>query len=134
NNKPYLKGYNTDAFGFENSLTPLLSPGHTKALVLGNGGAAKAVLFTLEKLGINYQIVSRNKETGDLTYQELNEQIVADHKLIINCSPLGTFPNIEARPNIPYAGIGHEHLLYDLIYNPEETAFLKQGRENGAAT
>ena len=131
---PVLKGFNTDAFGFEESLKPLLRNLQNKALVLGNGGAAKAVLFTLEKLGIPYKIVSRKPGTGDLTYEDLTEQIIADHQLIINCSPVGTFPNVNASPKIPYEGIGETHLLYDLIYNPEETAFLKQGRKKGATT
>ena len=121
-----------DAYGFEESLKPALKAHHTSALVLGNGGAAKAVLFTLEKLGISYKIVSRKRQTGDLTYEDLNDQIIAENKLIINCSPVGTFPNIDQSPAIPYQGIGSTHLLYDLIYNPEETAFLRQGRQRGA--
>src|SRR5690606_28364985 len=88
--------------------------------------------YTLEKLGCSYKIVSRKRETGDITYQELDQQLIAEHKLIINCSPVGTFPNVDDVPNIPYQGIGPQHLLYDLIYNPEETAFLKQGRQRGA--
>ena len=131
-NKPKLKGFNTDAFGFEKSLTPLLSTSHTSALVLGNGGAAQAILYVLRNLRIPYKIISRHKDAGDLTYADLTKEIVAAHKLIINCSPVGTFPHIEELPDIPYEGIGQEHLLYDLIYNPEETSFLKQGKERGA--
>lgn len=127
-----LKGFNTDAFGFENSLKPLLKNFHKKALVLGNGGAAKAVLYTLKKLNIPYQIVSRTKENGDITYSDLNEQIIKDHQLIINCSPVGTFPKVEECPSLPYEAISDTHLLYDLIYNPEETLFLKKGKQNGA--
>ncbi|MGO1243538.1 MAG: shikimate dehydrogenase family protein [Sphingobacterium sp.] len=130
--KPFLIGFNTDAYGFEESLKPMLNENHKTALVLGNGGAAKAVHYTLEKLGCSYKIVSRKRETGDITYQELDQQLIAEHKLIINCSPVGTFPNVDDAPNIPYQGIGPQHLLYDLIYNPEETAFLKQGRQRGA--
>lgn len=130
--KPYLKGFNTDAFGFEQSLRPLLQRQHTSALIFGNGGAAQAVLFVLNKLGIPFKTVSRNKSNGDLTYTELTENMIASHKLLINCSPVGTFPHIEDAPDIPYEGIGSEHLLYDLIYNPEETAFLQKGKKQGA--
>jgi len=132
NGRPYLKGFNTDAFGFEQSLRPLLKPYHTQALVLGNGGAAQAVYYILRKLGIPYKIVSRNRNNGDLTYSDLTEEIIASHKLLINCSPVGTFPNVEEAPDIPYEGIGTAHLLYDLVYNPEETTFLKKGKARGA--
>lgn len=132
NGKVSLKGYNTDAFGFQKSLEPLLEPQHTQALVLGNGGAAKAVLYVLEKLNIAYKVVSRNKNTGDYTYEELTPSIIEAHPLIINCSPVGTHPNIDECPQIPYEHIGARHLLYDLIYNPEETLFLQKGKENGA--
>ncbi|SMG46126.1 shikimate dehydrogenase family protein [Sphingobacterium psychroaquaticum] len=128
----HLKGYNTDAYGFENSIRPLLALHHTRALVLGNGGAAKAVFYSLKKLGISYKIVSRSHTNGDITYSELNKEIMDSHPIIINCSPLGTFPNIDEAPDIPYEFIGKQHLLYDLIYNPEETLFLRRGKENGA--
>lgn len=134
NNRPLLKGYNTDAYGFEQSIKPLLNPSHTKALVLGNGGAAKAVCYALQKLGLAYKIVSRSKENGDLTYDELIADSIAEHSVIINCSPIGTFPNTEQCPNIPYDCITAKHLLYDLIYNPEETLFLRKGKEAGAQT
>jgi shikimate dehydrogenase len=130
--KSFLKGYNTDAYGFQKSLEPLLLPNHSQALVLGNGGAAKAVFHSLDQLGIPYKIVSRNKDTGDLTYEDLDEKLISEHSLIINCSPVGTYPNMDSCPNIPYNGIGKNHLLYDLIYNPEETLFLKKGKERGA--
>lgn len=133
NGKPYLKGFNTDAFGFEQSLRPFLKPHHTQALVLGNGGAAQAVYYILNKLGIPYKIVSRSRDNGDLIYSDLTDEIVASHKLLINCSPVGTFPKIEEAPDIPYEGIGTDHLLYDLVYNPEETTFLKKGKARGAA-
>ena len=133
NGKTILKGYNTDAYGFQKSLEPLLASHHKKALVLGNGGAAKAVFYSLEKLGIPYKIVSRNKSTGDFTYDELTPEVIAEHHLIINCSPVGTFPQIDACPNIPYEAITTQHLLYDLIYNPEETLFLQKGKERGAS-
>lgn len=134
NNKIILKGYNTDAFGFEESLKPLLRENHTRALVLGNGGAAKAVFYTLQKLNIPYLTVSRTKENGDITYLELNDKIIQDHPIIINCSPVGTFPHTEQCPDLPYRAITNAHLLYDLIYNPEETKFLLKGKEKGACT
>ncbi|PRD46885.1 shikimate dehydrogenase family protein [Sphingobacterium haloxyli] len=131
--KPYLKGFNTDAFGFEQSLRPLLKPQHTTALVFGNGGAAQSVFYVLQQLGISFKTVSRSKNNGDLTYTDLTKDIVASHKLLINCSPVGTYPNVADAPDIPYEGISPAHLLYDLIYNPEETAFLTRGKERGAA-
>lgn len=127
-----LKGYNTDAFGFEESLKPLLKEQHQKALVLGNGGAAKAVVYTLKKLAIPYLLVSRSKENGDITYEEIDANMIENHQLIINCSPVGTFPNVNECPAIPYEYLTDKHLLYDLIYNPEETLFLKKGKEKGA--
>ncbi len=131
----FLKGYNTDAFGFEQSLLPLLDPAlHTHALVLGNGGAAKAVLFVLKKLGIPTQLVSRKASVDAIAYEEITPEIIAKHQLIVNCTPLGTFPNVDACPPIPYSAITAAHYLYDLIYNPEETLFLQKGREQGAAT
>lgn len=130
----HLKGYNTDAIGFEESLKPLLKEQHRKALVLGNGGAAKAVFYVLQKLGIPYLVVSRTREKGDLTYPELDEAILKEHQLLINCSPVGTFPKVDEAPDIPYEFVGGDHLLYDLIYNPEETLFLRRGKERGAVT
>lgn len=130
----YLKGYNTDADGFEQSLRPLVHSGAQQALVLGNGGAAQAVFYVLNKLNIPFKIVSRSREKGDLLYQEVTADIVRDHHIIINCSPVGTYPNIQEAPQIPYEAITPEHLLYDLIYNPEETLFLRRGREKGART
>ena len=128
-----LKGYNTDAYGFQNSLQPLLEPHHSRALILGNGGAAKAVCYVLKQLGIEYNLISRAKANSCLTYQDLNKEIMESHKLIINCTPLGTYPNISDYPDIPYEFITREHLLYDLIYNPEETTFLAKGKAKGAA-
>lgn len=129
-----IKGYNTDAFGFQKSLEPLLTDRHNRALVLGNGGAARAVCFVLSKLDIPYYLVSRSRENGDITYADLDQKIMETHQVIINCSPVGTFPNVDACPNIPYKFITADHLLYDLIYNPEETLFLQKGKEQGAAT
>jgi|TARA_B110000014_G_C20109674_1_gene584323 shikimate dehydrogenase len=129
--KGELKGYNTDEYGFRNSLLPHLKAHHKKALVLGTGGASKAIAYALEKLHIEYSYVSRNKNTN-YTYNTLTTEIIKEHHIIINCTPLGTFPEIEEYPNIPYDGISNEHLLYDLIYNPKETTFLKKGKKQGA--
>lgn len=128
-----LTGYNTDVLGFERSFLPHLKSCHTSALILGNGGAAKAVKFVLQKLHIGYKIVSRKIHDGsDSTYQELNEKIINEHKIIINTTPLGTFPNIGDCPDILYRFLTPEHFLYDLVYNPEKTLFLQKGEARGA--
>ena len=127
-----LIGFNTDAYGFQKSLEPHLKEHHRKALILGTGGASKAVAFVLEELGITLSFVSRSGKNNGFTYHDLTNDIIAKHTLIINCSPVGTFPKIEEKPAIPYSKIGKEHLLFDLIYNPEETAFLSAGKANGA--
>ena len=127
-----LIGYNTDVVGFQRSLEKVLEPHHKKALVLGTGGAAKAVQYALKKIGILYTEVSRVKKESAITYDEVNEQILSDHQLIVNTSPIGMFPNIEEMPPIPYDYIAPGHLLFDLIYNPEKTLFLKKGEEMGA--
>ncbi|SEL42467.1 shikimate dehydrogenase family protein [Parapedobacter koreensis] len=132
--KPRLTGYNTDVYGFMESLRPLLQSGHKRALVLGNGGAAKAVVYALNQLGIGFSLVSRSPLSGQYTYAQLNADIIAAHPLIINTTPLGTYPATADCPEIPYAHIGPQHLLYDLIYNPSETEFLKRGKAQGAAT
>jgi len=131
--KGKLIGYNTDITGFEKSITPLLKPTHMNALVLGNGGAAKAVIFVLKKLGIDFKIVSRKKQgIAAFTYNELTKDIIREHTLIINTTPLGMYPDIDKCPLIPYGYITTNHLLYDLIYNPQQTYFLKRGEEKGA--
>lgn len=122
-------GFNTDVFGFENSLKPLLEKNHQKALILGDGGAAKAVKFALTKLDIEFKSVTRK---GKLKFSDLNQEIISNHQLIINCTPVGTFPNLEVSPDIPYEFITDRHLLYDLIYNPEKTKFLQLGESKGA--
>lgn len=129
-----LKGYNSDTIGFEKSIIPFLKPQHRKALILGTGGASKAVDYTLRKLGIQTTFVSRNSGPGILTYEELNQQIMNDNLLIINSSPVGMFPKTDFCPNIPYEMITSGHLLYDLIYKPDETLFLKKGKAMGAVT
>lgn len=129
-----LFGYNTDVIGFERSLTPYLKTHHTKALILGNGGAAEAVKFVLKQLNINYKIVSRQiHKDAELTYTDLKETILKEHPLIINTTPVGTFPAVDAYPEMPYQYLTSQHLLYDLVYNPEKTLFLKKGEEHGAA-
>ena len=133
-NKKLLKGFNTDAYAFERTFKPLLNNGHEKALVLGTGGASRAVCSVLRKLGIEYRLVSQNKEPGMFVYEKLNEEIIKDHQIIINTTPLGMFPEIKEFPKIPYEFISKDHLVYDLIYNPEETAFLRMARQQKAKT
>ncbi len=128
-----LKGYNTDVFGFKNSLEPLLKEHHKRALILGTGGASKAIAYVLKSLEIEYFKVSRNPvKNKEISYDDLSRELVVNHTLIINCTPLGTFPNVTQKPNIPYQYLNENHLLYDLIYNPEKTAFLKEGEKKGA--
>lgn len=128
----YLKGFNTDAYGFEESLKPLLKPQHRKALVFGDGGAAKAVKYVLEKLGIEYQIVVRSATEGAILYGEVTAELLGTHKLLINTTPLGMSPNTDTFPEIDYTQIGNDHLAYDLVYNPLETAFLFKAAAQGA--
>ena len=130
-----LEGYNTDVIGFKKSLEPLIE-GETdlKALILGTGGAAKAVAFVLTALGISFDFVSRRGNNQALSYNALGKTIVESSRLIINTTPAGMFPMVDAAPAIPYQYLTKHHLLYDLIYNPEETLFLKKGRRKGAVT
>jgi shikimate dehydrogenase len=133
NNQTYLIGYNTDAIGFEKSLIPLLQAQHTKALILGNGGAAKAISYVLKKLNITFNYVVRNATTAnEINFNDVNRQIIKEHCLIINTTPLGTFPDITTCPDIPYESLDETHLLYDLVYNPEESLFLKKGKAQKA--
>lgn len=129
-----LIGYNTDAYGFQKSLKPFLAPVHERALILGTGGASKAVAYVLKNIGIDYKYVSREPITNGFTYEDINEHVMAHFKLIINCTPLGTFPNIDDKPNIPYKHLTSDHYLYDLVYNPAQTSFLKEGKEKGCIT
>ena len=132
--KGKLIGCNTDCYGFQKSLKPFLKKHHKKALILGTGGASKAIVYTLNKLSIDFSYVSRHKsKKADFTYDELDESIISNHQIIINCTPLGTYPNINECPDIPYDGITNQHLLFDLIYNPEETKFLTIGKLKGAS-
>ncbi|SFN36590.1 shikimate dehydrogenase [Paenimyroides ummariense] len=122
-------GLNTDWIGFKKSIEPLLKSYHKKALILGTGGASKAVMYALDQLQIEHLIVSRN---GKTPYEDLSEEIILNHTIIINCTPVGTFPNVDSAPEIPYNFITNNHLAYDLIYNPAETLFLKKCKEKGA--
>lgn len=134
-NKGKLVGYNTDCYGFKNSIQPYLSKMHKSALILGTGGASKAVIYTLQKLGIKCNYVSRTKSSKVcFTYSDLNEDVIKEHLVIVNCTPVGTFPNINDCPDIPYEAITSNHILYDLIYNPNQTKFLKYGAEKKAIT
>jgi len=123
-----LYGYNTDVIGFEKSFVQQLQPHHTKALILGTGGAAAAVEYVLQKLAIDYTFVSRTKQADTLTYAELNEAVMHEYPIIINTSPVGTYPNVEECPALPYEFLTPEHYLYDLVYNPAETKFLRLGK------
>ena len=129
-----LTAYNTDIVGFEKSFVKLLQPHHTKALVLGTGGASKAVQYVLRNLSVDFLIVSRNKQADNqITYDEIDEAIMKEYSVIINCSPVGMHPNDNIAPSIPYQFISANHYLYDLVYKPAETLFLKNGKERGAA-
>ncbi|GAB3432855.1 shikimate dehydrogenase family protein [Niabella aquatica] len=130
-NKGQLKGFNTDAPAFKESLLPLLRPHHKKALILGTGGAARAVLYVLKGLGIEYAFVSRKKGAG-FTYEELDRSVIEEYPLIINSTPLGSFPKVDTGPAIPYEYLGAQNYLYDLVYNPSRTLFLQKGAERGA--
>ncbi len=129
----YLKGFNTDTHGFENSLKPLLKPQHSKALILGTGGASKAVKYVLSKLGIDFISASIEElKENEIRYEEIDSRIMTERLLIINATPLGTFPDVDTSPKIPYELITENHLLFDLVYNPETTKFMKMGLKKGA--
>ena len=128
-----LIGFNTDVVGFKQSIKPLLKDHHKKALVLGTGGASKAIIFALKELGISSLLVSRNPEgEASISYNDLDPKIMSEYQVIVNSTPLGTFPKTETFPPIPYQLLGENHLLYDLVYNPEITEFLRKGSKNGA--
>ena len=125
-------GYNTDCLGFMESMRPLLRDDDRKALVLGTGGASKAVCYGLKHLGISPTLVSRTPKEGMISYDDLTQTIMSEHTIIVNCTPLGMLPDVLSCPQIPYELISAQHLLYDCVYNPEVTMFLQKGREHGA--
>ena len=128
-----LIGYNTDFYGFKNSIKPHLKKHHKRALILGTGGASKAIAYALKKLKIEYHYVSRSQKKGvTYVYSKLTNEIISSHFIIINCTPIGTFPNIDECPDIPYDALSEKHILYDLVYNPEKTKFLLTGEAKGA--
>lgn len=130
-----MKGYNTDVIGFRESIAPLIDRNfHKKALILGTGGASKAILYGLRNLGIDGKLVSRSSRKGQFTYDDLNDEILQEYRVIVNCSPIGTYPNVDECPAIPYQYLTPNHLLYDLVYNPEVTKFLSKGNNYGAKT
>jgi shikimate dehydrogenase len=129
-----LTGYNTDVVGFEDSLTGKLGPEHKRALILGTGGASRAVEYVLRKLGIGYCYVSRGGGKGALRYEEVDSEVMYEHTLVINTTPLGMYPKVDECPPLPYDAIGPQHFLFDLVYNPALTMFLRSGQERGAAT
>lgn len=131
--KSKITGFNTDVIGFEKSLSLLLKPQHQKALILGTGGGSKAIQFVLQKLNIDFKIVSRTAEKGRLSYDDLSSNLIDSHLLIVHTTPLGMFPDIESRPHFPYQLLSEQHLLFDLIYNPAESSFLREGKKQGAA-
>jgi len=130
----FLKGYNTDAYGFEASLSPMLQQQHTRALVFGDGGAAKAVKYVLDKLGIAFLVVTRTPAENTIRYSDITPELLREHTVLINTTPLGMSPDTGSCPDIPYSSISEKHLAYDLVYNPEETVFLTRARMNGAST
>ena len=129
----WLTGYNTDAYGFKESLVPLLKPYHSKALILGNGGASKAVKYVLNEINIPFKVVVRTQVDGCMLYSEITKELLESHTLIINTTPLGMYPNVDQCPELPYQHLSAQHLAYDLVYNPEETTFLKKAQQMGAA-
>lgn len=131
-----LKGFNTDIIGFERSIKPMLSNMHKKALILGTGGASKAVKYVLSKLGIDYLSASIEEELfeKEIRYSDIDEALIKDRLVIINATPLGTFPHNNTCPDIPYQAISSNHVLFDLVYNPEVTLFMQKGAERGAKT
>ena len=129
-----LVGYNSDIIGFSQSIQPLLQPYHKKALILGTGGSPKAIYHGLKNLGIDSVFVPRTKKEGMLTYEELTPEVMAEHTVIVNCTPVGMYPKVDFCPAIPYELLTPNHLLYDLLYNPNITLFMKKGEEHGAVT
>jgi len=127
-----LRGYNSDVIGFKQSIEPMLESYHKKALVLGTGGASRAVAYGLKTLGLESVFVSRYERPGTIQYQSITPEVVREYNVIVNCTPLGMYPNTEECPQLPYEALDEHNILYDLIYNPDETLFMKRGAEQGA--
>ena len=127
-----LKGFNSDIIGFTESIRPLLQPHHTKALILGTGGASRAIRVGLSRLGIEWIYVTRSPREGMFAYSDLTPEVMKEYSVIVNCSPVGMFPKVDQAPAIPYELLTPKHLLFDLVYNPEDTLFMKKGREQGS--
>ena len=130
--KTKLIGYNSDVIGFRRSIEPLLTDYHRRALILGTGGASKAVFHGLKQLGVESTFVSRTAKEGCITYADLTREMMDRYTVIVNTTPLGMFPNVDSCPDIPYEWLTPNHLLYDLLYNPDETLFMRRGKERGA--
>ena len=129
-----LKGFNSDVIGFTRSIEPMLEPAHKKALILGTGGASKAIEYGLKTLGLETLFVSRTKKENTITYEEVTPEIIKEYNVIVNCTPLGMYPKADTCPGIPYEAMDGHTILYDLIYNPDETLFLTKGAKYGATT
>jgi shikimate dehydrogenase len=134
NGRKILKGYNTDLYGFENSLRPMLEEKHKKALILGTGGASKAIRYLFDKMGIDYLSATTKNELDEkeISYKQLNAGMLKEYLIIINATPLGTFPKVDSCPELSYEFVTPDHIFYDLVYNPAETLFLKKGKQQGA--
>ena len=128
----HLVGFNSDTYGFTESIRPLIRPQHKKALVLGTGGASKAVVASLKRLGLGYKLVSRHPEQDQISYSDINKELLDEYKVIVNASPVGMAPNVVNCPVIPYEALNSTHLCFDLVYNPLETMFLRKASQNGA--
>lgn len=129
-----LKGFNSDVIGFTRSIEPMLEPAHKKALILGTGGASRAIEYGLKTLGLETLFVSRTKKENSITYEEVTPEIIREYNVIVNCTPLGMYPKADTCPDIPYEAMNGHTILYDLIYNPDETLFLTKGAKYGAIT
>lgn len=128
----YLTGYNSDVIGFTRSIEPLIEKYHKKALILGTGGASKAINYGLKSLGLETVFVSRYRKPGTICYEDITPKVIKEYNVIVNCTPLGMFPHTDECPNLPYEAMNTQTLLYDLIYNPDMTMFMQKGAEHGA--
>lgn len=131
--RPHLKGFNSDVIGFTQSIEPMIDPKwHKKALILGTGGASKAISYGLKSLGLEYVYVSRYERPGTIQYERITPEVVKEYNVIVNCTPVGMYPHTEECPPLPYEAMDHHTILYDLIYNPDQTLFMQKGAEHGA--